>query len=184
MYNIMARRVSEDYWDFGNQDVGRIFPMKTRTLDAATARPRRGKWSPGVVMWPGQEVLEDWASDAYECMVSGYDPTGGWGPARSCRVRWMLSKTEFNYKAADNDQYDLCLVDSCRTCQIDADRLEDRVDQYVHILANLAKLHVEFEEAFHLLAQFEVKCFNRVMAKSGRNDRAQKQCRIPGLRCT
>jgi hypothetical protein len=159
VYGIMVRRrvpagVAPCDWEFSNQDGGFLWPSRagSRTF-------------PGVVQFPSDETIHEWTTYVLEALEEGCEPLGGWGPARSCQVRWIATKETYLYRAGDNDMWDIEQCQS-RRHHVDLLRLEDRISLYSELLRiAAASSHRVYEDRIEQVIGHEWESFARVVLR-------------------
>jgi len=64
----------------------------------------------GVVMVCDDALVHEYVEIAFDNIEMGCDACGGWGPARSASVRWVISGECFNYKCGDEGRFDIKMM--------------------------------------------------------------------------
>jgi hypothetical protein len=103
IYGAVVQRAPD--WEFHHQDGGPgLWPSRRRLT--------------GVVLPLTEDIIMEWVDDALDSIYWGQDGTGGWGPARSCQVRWTFNTETANYKCGDMQAYDIHLAPRWRSWRL------------------------------------------------------------------
>lgn len=114
VYGVFVRAM--DDWEWCSQDCGTVWPTKKR--------------APGVVLVCDDEVVHEYVEIAFQHIEMGCDACGGWGPARSARVRWVMSGECFDYKCGDEGRFDIKMTRHKRTKVPDLRFLHQQVTHF------------------------------------------------------
>ena len=118
VYEVFVRAM--DDWEWGSQDCGNLWPSKGRAKRRA----------PGVVLVCDDELVHEYVEIAFEHIEMGCDVCGGWGPARSARVRWVISRNCFDYKCGDSGVFDIKMMRPKSTLAPDLSFLRQQVAHF------------------------------------------------------